>query len=306
MAVYCGHNDVPMYMRVSTNPEDISSFGAEQTINPGGTMYTYPTVVQLASEGGAIYLFYRDLTGDDTATLCYVKSTNGGSTWSSQVPVYSVAHKSSYWIIRSDGNSRIDFLVSDGHPLIETPGLYHFYYQGGAYYKTNGASAGSPVFGTANMTQIDNGFTGPCQPWDISSTGLAVLYTVFVNPATDMRCFYANWNGSAWVKSQIVASGGDPMYDPSSPGMIVQPGSCFEPGSSTVVYTSSSETGHWGISRRSFSGSSWASQALTPGSSVPNIYPTQVYKRSVGPKMMWFAGMYNNYADYSVCTMAYD
>src|SRR4051794_38486161 len=50
---YSGHNGLSMYYRVTTNPEDVRSWGAEQTM-PGNTAgsagFTYPNPMRLSAE----------------------------------------------------------------------------------------------------------------------------------------------------------------------------------------------------------------------------------------------------------------
>lgn len=59
---FTGHDSAGMYARISTNPEDVSSFGSSIDISTptGGGLHTYPTPVQLVDESGEpIYLFWR-------------------------------------------------------------------------------------------------------------------------------------------------------------------------------------------------------------------------------------------------------
>src|SRR5680860_522803 len=61
VAFYARHSEAPMYYRVTTQPEDVTSWGPEQTIttNIGTTFgFTYPNPMRLAAENRT-YLFWR-------------------------------------------------------------------------------------------------------------------------------------------------------------------------------------------------------------------------------------------------------
>jgi hypothetical protein len=82
IAAYTAHNNGDVRYRISSNPEDITSFGSGQTLSAasGGNV----SYAQLASIDGRVYLFYRDEGGSGRAAV-FRYSDDGGSSWSSQI-----------------------------------------------------------------------------------------------------------------------------------------------------------------------------------------------------------------------------
>lgn len=160
------HTTGIMYRAISTNAEDVSAWGSATNINSslGATYVSYANLFQLSGESGKIYLFYRDnSTGAVVdAKLVFSTSTDGGATWAAQTTLYTPpSGRAPYWSIDSDSVSRIDFAVTDGAVINNTvANLYHFYYTGGAYFKSDGTliTAGLPL-AASNMTQIYDGVT---------------------------------------------------------------------------------------------------------------------------------------------------
>ena len=302
VAVYTKHDsENHIYQRISTNPADTSAWAAETQIHPGSTTVTYPTLLEF---GGSLWLFYRDeQDGATTGVLCYVRSTDNGATWGGQVALYKYASHQAYWVIRA-GATRVDFLVNDGHPVSETPALYHFSYDGSTWRKSDGTDlgfTGAAPLTPADITQIDDGSAGPCSPWDIARVGSEVVasYTRFTSYPTDLRIAYARWNGSTWATHHVVAAGSVAAGD--------GPGSCLEAGTLDAIYTASKDTGQWEIARRvtGDAGATWTTYALTTSSATPNIYPTRVHDWDSGARMIWFTGSYTSYLVYSVGVKGY-
>jgi|ERR1041385_5441205 hypothetical protein len=119
----------------TTNPVSPADWGAEQVIASSGAGLTYANPYQLSAESGMLYNYARDLNFNPTVFT----STNGGLSWSSPALFIRTGTGSirPYVKYSSDYAQRIDFLYTDGHPRDVTNSLYHLYYQGGSYYKTD-------------------------------------------------------------------------------------------------------------------------------------------------------------------------
>lgn len=81
--LFYGCHASPLYYRKSTNPNDITAWGAEQTIEAVYASYPHPFI----DSSGNLYVIYR---GGDTyyhTTITMQKSTNGGTTWTPTVLV---------------------------------------------------------------------------------------------------------------------------------------------------------------------------------------------------------------------------
>lgn len=301
MAFYSAHDDTTMRLRISTNPEDISSFAAEVSLDAqiGGLDYTYPTIVQLLGEANdPIYLFYRDWQGSNTGVLCYSKSTDGGATWGAQVEVYKNAGQSAYWIVYSDGDTRIDFAVTDNHPVLSaSTKIYHFYYEGGSYFESDGSSAGSPTLGPGDLTQVYDAAAGPAWPYAMTRDGSGLPRFVYgiLSGATYNTWAYARWSGSAWALSTIVTAGGI-LEDGVASGLTM------DHDDPSRVYASVLVGSYTEIIRYDTgdNGASWTPTAITSGSSVDQIHPTMVRNHAAPLALVFLSGTYASYLSFSL------
>src|ERR1051325_2807624 len=140
LAIYSRHtSDQFFYYRLAnnTNPVSAAGWSAEQSIAASGAGMTYANPYQLSGESGKIYNFCRNLSYNPTIYT----SANGGTNWSG--PQHFIQNRTGstrpYVKYASDSTNRIDFLYTDGHPReVVTNSLYHMFYQGGAFYKTDG------------------------------------------------------------------------------------------------------------------------------------------------------------------------
>lgn len=201
---------------ISTNPDDATSWGARQTIAHGlGSYYAsyYLQPFQLLGETDSpIYLFFKSYVSPSASDFdqYYVKSTDGGVTWGSPVKVIDGNGQRPYLVVTKNGNARFDFIINRGHPnevTAGTNGIYHAYYTGGSYYKTDGTLIGSTSFTVEDATQVYSGSAGQSFPLDIAivSGQPVVLYQYSVG-RNDLRYRYGKWNGSAWVNTEFLAS----------------------------------------------------------------------------------------------------
>ena len=142
LAVYSRHGEDQFFcyrLSTSTNPiirRGLGSGTEKQHRHQRLTAMTYSNPFQLAAEGGKIYNFARYLNWNPTLFT----STNGGSTWSAPQLLIQTGTGGTRPYVKycSDYNQRLDFLYTDGHPDAIPTSLYHLYYQGGAFYKTDG------------------------------------------------------------------------------------------------------------------------------------------------------------------------
>ena len=312
MCFYMKHDsEAVIYMRVSTNPEDATAWAAEVAINAiGGTRFTYPSVVQLTGEANdPIYVFYRDeIDTATTAVLCYTKSTDDGATWANQVAVYKKTSAQSYWVVWSDGGTRIDLAVSDGNAASgATVNSYHTYYSGGNFYTSDGTliSATKP-FGTADLTQVYASTTaGPGWPTSIGRDGsgnIAVAIPVTTHAtggvADQFSVRYIWWNGSAWTAGTVRAV--------DYTGIPHAPMPALDPASLGTVYLSAPVNGVSEMFRyvTSDNGSTWTGGQLTSHSrGAGHIYPAGVTNHAAALKVIWLAGTYATYLDYRLGVM---
>jgi hypothetical protein len=297
LVAYCGHNDANLYTRLSTNPEDISSFAAEVDIDAslGGTAYSYPSLIQLTGEtNDPIYLFVRRVSGGASQTWGYSTSTDGGATWSALTTFFSVSGRWGYVTQVPNGDARIDFFAQDGSAGAgdATVSVYHFYLEGGAWFESDGTSAGSLPLDETDLTVVHSGATGGSK--HIASivpdpeTGYPVVaYKVFTAATTaDYR--WGRWTGSAWSTAAVA---GDGYF-----AVNYQSGDlCLDSKRPTVVYASRDVDGTMQLFRYHTRdrGATWSEEQLTD-EPVDAIFPTSPFNRGAALPVLWMAGTWTN------------
>jgi hypothetical protein len=231
------------------------------------------------------------------------KSLDDGATWSSAIALLGSGRP--YFKIAQNGTDRIDFLVTDGHPAaVATNSVYHFYYQGGAYYDSFGVSIGSPPFSSASLTKVFDGATaaGRAWVWDLKIDGSGnpvAVYSAFPS-TTDHRYRYARWTGSVWEDAEICTAGGylysgEPYYSG---------GICIDPEQVTDVYAAREVAGEWGLYKLTTAdgGTSWSSSGLVYASEGEKTF--RPFIPQSGDHVLFCSGVYNSYTAYLTKMMA--
>jgi hypothetical protein len=307
MVFYSAHNGSSIYYRISTNPEDISSWGVEQSVETNTTGlhgYSYPNVVQLSGEGNKIYLFWRG--GDWEPTF---STTTDLTSWAPAKDLINVPGQRPYVKYVSNGTDEIAFTFGDAHPTdpeVTTDSIYFAYYKNGNFYKADGTLIGnmsSLPLATSSVDKVyDSVATGiKAWVWDIAlnqSGNPVIVYATFPS-TTDHRYRYAVWNGTVWVDNEITAAGRhiDGESEPYYSGGIA-----LDHDNPSVVYLSRQVNGQFEIEKWTTenNGVSWASQSITSNSSVKNVRPV-VPRGHAGdsPAVVWMAGQYTDYTNYN-------
>ena len=298
LVFYSGHNDSTIYKSESTG-NNITAFNSPVSLvsETGGANISYPCPIQLTGEeNDPIYLFYRADGVSGGRSVHMSKSINNGLTWLEGIEIFENSTQRPYHQITRNGTDRIDFAVTSGHPgEVATNSLYHFYYTGGNYYKSDGTLIGDssvlPIDPT-DVTLVYDGTTNRCWVWDIFIDGDGnpiIAYTNFVS-TTDHRYRYAKFNGTTWDDAEIVAGGtnlyaGQPYY---SGGVAI------DRSNINAVYVSINTAGNKNIFKyvTADGGATWAvdSQIST---SNRDIRPY-----SVGERVYWVRGTYTTFEDY--------
>ena len=298
----------PSTSALASNVEDESAWGSRGDLDAslGAYTYTYPTPIQLTGEtNDPIYLFYRGRDSAGGASYspywAYGKSEDGGATWAAQQKVHSLTYSK----IARNGTDRIDFAVSS-HPQDSADhGIYHCYYQGGHYYQSNGTEITDalPISYTA-MTQVYDGSTYKGWVWDIAieaATGYPIITFVKFVSLTDHRYMYARWNGSSWDVNEICAGGGT-IYGSAGAEDYYSGGISIDHSNPDVVYLSKQVIGQFEVYQYTTAdgGASWTNAAITSSSGWKNIRPYVPMDHAAGLGVLWLAGAYDKYTNYSV------
>jgi len=320
----------------STNPVRAADWGPEQqTATVSGLTYCNP--FQLTNESGKIYEFSRDLNYNPTV----FSSTDKGNTWSAPQLMIKTGTGGTRPYVKycSDYNSRIDVLYTDAHPDNYTCSLYHLFYQGGAFYQTDGTfmtnyaslpiqhdagQRGSVVYQYNAAASSDPNqwiATARAWCWEIAyqTNGAPVcVFQTKVDAVTgsawsDARIYYyyARWTGTNWQK-RFIAQGGRPLYNgqPDYGGGIA-----LDPKDVNTVYFSSDAANpldlttttsvplgnHYEIWKgvTADGGLTFTWQAVTKNSSVDNCRPYIPRRFGGEPCVLWWRGDYTSYLSFS-------
>lgn len=263
MILYSKHgSESRFYQRTSLVPlpSAASDWGAEiQRATPAGT--TYANTYLLSGEGNKIFNFHRCINYNPTLST----SSDLGATWATAVHFIKTGAGGTrpYPRYVSNHSDRIDLIYTDGHPRDVANSVYHLYYKGGNFCKTDGTvvkalaslpldhdagERGSVIYqysaaawaagqGPDDFIPTARGWT-----WDIhygADGNPVVAFQVQRDGAawSDARIYYyyARWNGSSWEK-KFIAQAGRPLYSGETD---YGGGMCLDPQDPNVVYISS-------------------------------------------------------------------
>jgi hypothetical protein len=344
LAIFARHGADQFFtarLSTSTNPISPSDWGSEQRNATGtnvATGMTYSNPFQLAAEGGRIYNFGRYLNFNPNVFT----STNGGATWSAPQILILTGNSDSirpYVKYCSDYSRRVDFLYTDGHPDSIPTSLYHLYYQGGAFYKTDGTfvtaytnlpilhdagQRGSVVYQYSTAAQSDPNQwipTARAWCWEIAYQSNGAPCCVFqtkVDNVTganwyDARIYYyyARWTGTNWQK-RFIAQGGRPLYNgqPDYGGGI-----CLDPQDPTTLYIATDAANPLDLTTTTNvplgshyelwkgvtldGGLTFNWQPITTNSIVDNLRPYIPRRFGGEPCVLWFEGTYTTYTSFN-------
>jgi BNR repeat-containing family member len=266
LAIYARHttdNNFAWRLSTDANPVTSADWSDEREIPETDASMTYANPFQLSDEGGRIYDFARNLNFNPTVFV----STNGGESWSPPqlfIKTGTNGRIRPYAKYTSDNKSRIDVLYTDGHPRDVANSLYHLYYQGGAFYKTDGTflkkfadlpilhdsgERGSVIYHYNDAEQTDpNQWIphGRAWCWEIASQSNGAPVCVFTvrranvggpRRGIDNRIYYyyARWTGTEWQK-RFIANAGRPLYAAEDD---YAGGICINPENPNEIYISS-------------------------------------------------------------------
>lgn len=304
IAFYSAHGGATIYQRISTNALDASAWEAETDLDAelGLSVYTYANPIQLTAETNEpIYLFFRASTLGGVP-VCYTKSTDDGVSWSAGAAIVANGAERPYFRVAQNGTDRIDFAVNDGHPNeVATNSLYHLYYQGGNFYKTDGTligGVGDLPFGPADLTQVYDGTAVRSWVWDIAvdSSGYPVIvYATFPTPASDHRYRYARWNGAGWDDNQICTAGG-PLYAAET---YYSGGVALDHSDPDIVYASRKPVGAtWHTLYKYVTADGGASFVETQMATEKAFRPVVARDHNGEPDLLHIVGLYQSYTNY--------
>ena len=280
----------------------------------GSAGYTYAGLAQLSGVANTLFLFFRWHDSGGTTYLAYSKSTDNGTTWGARVNVLRMT----YHKFAVNGSDRIDFVVSNHPQESGNHDIRHLYFVPSTekWYQSDGTEiTATKPFDYTNPTLVYDGSTTMGWLWDIATNGSGhpvVVYATFPGAvpnvsATDHRYNYGAWSGSAWSTHEFASAGGRILTGDQPSGNhqeFYSGGVCLDHSDPTIVYGSIGlGSDRWDMYRyvTADGGASFSSTALT--SSGKNIRPMSVQGHDASLQVIWFAGTYTTYIDYSLATI---
>ncbi len=302
--------EMPLFLVKSTLPESIEAWGEVKELflndaslkNKGRLNHTYTNPVKLSSEKGRIYLFWRGVDGKPS----YSFSEDNGDSWSTgkvffmPEPIYSFRRP--YAKIYSDGNKRIHFTFTDGHPRKEKENsIYYMYYEGGSFFRADGSrikEMGIEPVSPAELDKVYDGKSGKAKAWnwDIAQDpegNPVIAYVRFPDDEKHMYC-YASYQNGKWNNYELINSG---RWFPETPDGFTEPEPNYSGGMSidkenpSVIYLSVNRDSIFEIEKwtSSSQGKKWKVEKITSGSAKNNIRPFAVRNAGEGNplQLLW-------------------
>lgn len=311
ITVYAKHGTNLINKRTSTNPDSVSAWSAASSLDSqlGGSTYTNPQLHQLDVEtNDPIYLFYRDepVPGTDSRYV-FSTSTDGGSTWATQQILYRIASKRSYVKSGQNGTGRIDFVATNGGSTIEDSGftrLGHFYYEGGAYFQTDGTAMGSPPFDFDDITEIYSGtFNVFASSIAFDGDGHPVIGAQD-NIGGDLRYIYIRWDGADWSATNVVSAGDGWTYTPGSDPTVY--GSAIDHGNPDDFWLIRDEAGQPEVFRyrTADGGATFTPAQVTFNSTELQVQLIQVQNPDSSVRVFWGRGSWTSSTNWNMVSRA--
>lgn len=275
---------------------------------------TYQNLVRLSDEDGRIYNFFRG----NNYNPAFVTSDDEAESWSPPHQLIQAGEGSNqrpYVKYVSNGIDRIDFFYTDAHPRDhKSNNIYHFYYKGGAFYRTDGKRIRSaeefakepiaPVEGTLvfdGSSDVGRGWI-----WDLEYDQDGQPYGAFISSpsgdiGSDMRYWIARVIDGEWTTEQVAHAGSN-LYlaeQHYAGGIAIDPLSADRLVISTDVHPDTGEPlpgGVYQLFKGTRDENEWTWEQLTFDPVNDQLRPILVRGRP--DTLVWFAGRYGTYSDY--------
>lgn len=309
ITAYSLHNASTFNIRVSTNPDDPSSWGSATGLDAqlGGTRYSDS---QLYEVDGTLYLFYRDEPTAGTDSRWCISTTSAAtptSGWAAQTIVYHITGTRSYVTSALDTTSgHIHFVATNGGATVGGISgfsrLGHFYLDtsDGTYHKTDGTTITLPL-DFSEITEAYAGTTGVFMSNVVIDAGGHPVVAAQDRIAGALRYIYVRASGSSWAATNVAAVGTGYEYSGTGTGFGAW-GSCIrdsdpdrmyairDTGSLPEVYRYDTGDG----------GATFSETQETTGATYPYFTMVCVRNDSEALQAMCEQGIWGSYKNYNV------
>lgn len=256
-----GHNVDTFEMARGATPQTMTEANIAAQLAEIGMSYC--NLAQLeGEENDPIYLFGR--AGNPWSAKHSI-SLDGGATWTAYATWAEDANNRPYVQFWKSSDTRIDFILTEGHPDTLVTSVYHGYLEGGSFHKADGTVLSPLPINPASFTKVHDGATlGAAWVWDLKRIGGELVACYSANIAGNHRYFRAVLSGATWTAETIVSNAGPGLY-------VAQPnyagGLCGHPTNKDIAFCSVSDGGAhqlWRFTRDG--GGTWTGEQLTSGS----------------------------------------
>ena len=305
---YSRHVGPSMHYRVSSQPEEVTSWEAPQTVptnTPGIRGYTYPNPVRLEDEDRT-YLFWRGGNYNPTFSI----QQDGETTWSTARTLITMPGERPYVKYDSSGGDTIHVAYTNAHPgEFGDVNIHYARVREGRIERSDGTQAGSlddPIAPNEGDLVYD-----PAEPtWihDVAadSAGNPVIVFARLFSDTDHRYYYARLESGVWQVRLITAGGGTFREDGGSP--YYSGGLTLDHEDPSRVYLSRQVgAGAWQVETWTTpdGGMTWGSTAHTAGGkNVRPVSPRGMAAFGGDMSVIWMNGDYPSYVAYDTAIQA--
>lgn len=301
---YSKHSTEPAHRLISTNPEDISSWGEDYQF---GQRVTYPSPFQC---GDSILVFYRGIKWHPTVAV----STDNGQSFQKSMQLISGGGDRPYARYSQDKKGAIHIAFTTGHPRNEAHNqVFYVKFQHGNFYRADGSFIQSFNHG-ATPLNVDScrtdlvynaRFLGKGWIWDLTTDTMNRPVMVFASfPNDSLHLYhYARWTGKEWYSTVLTDAG--PWFPQTPAGTVeLEPnysgGISLDPNNPSQVYLSRKIKNSFEIFsyKTCDGGISWKSEALTHDTpeGLVNVRPIVPRNHVTGKfDVIWMRGSYQHY-----------
>ena len=304
-----GGKGLPIYYRISKNPGDISEWGKLQKADPsteGRWGSTYSNPIQLSTEKGRTYIFYRGPNYKPN----FMISEDGLKTWSKGRTLIEYDDAKTYGRpyakYATNNKNKIFVAFTDAHPRGRADNsIYFIMYKDGKLCKANGEVISPSINQPVSHSKADKVYDATktldnAWIWDVAfdkDENPVLVYARFAHANSRHSYWYARWNGKSWENHRITDAG---IYfmrckDPNDKNYIEKEenysgGVYLDHKDPTIVYTSRPINNVFEIEKWKFNNKTkkWSSEAVTKDSERDNIRPYVVRNCPDGmPNLLW-------------------
>jgi BNR repeat-containing family member len=309
---WCGHAGRSMRYRIASDPDSIDSFGPELTCSAGNTPgshgFTYPNPAQMA-HGNAVYLLWRGGNFQPT----WSRSTDlAGNRWTPAEHLFSApTDVRPYLKLHSDGNARLRFLLTDGHPALVRTSLYYAEWRldDDTFRRADGTTIGTLQQTPLPVSSLEKVYDGVANPrawvWDLQLDPAGRPRGVFavLKSRTQHEYWSARHDRDGWKVTKICDAGGtiaQDRQDHYSGGIVLDP---LDLDTVTLSRQGSRDQLHrierW---RTGDGGATWEPQQVLSDAAQQNVRPFYVRgaPAELNWRLMWLRGTYGEYGRFDL------